>query len=213
METLLDWTSTIAVIFKNLNYDPTQLSSLNAHNRIAKYSIKVHRLIGARRILTFVDLISASLVAPEKRKCDENNNSSKSVTDEEAKSSTQTDDDGDDEKVEKTKPKQMVGLFPLDLRSELKQRVGGKVGFSLKKSSTNVDIFEKKKKTESDPIAIKLPEIKSNRPSDLLKIQENQMRRKVQDDSDDEGGQEKLSFKEKLQLIERSSSKSLVNPL
>jgi hypothetical protein len=134
------------------------------------------------------------------------------VTDEEAKSSTQTVDDSD-EKAEKIKPKQMVGLFPLDLRSELKQRVGGKGGFSLKKSSTNVDIFDKTK-TQSDPIAIKLPEIKSNRPSDLLKsIQESKMRRKVQDDSDDEGGTENLSFKEKLQLIERSSSKSLVNPL
>lgn len=133
------------------------------------------------------------------------------MTDEEAKSSTQTDDS--DEKVEKIKPKQMVGLFPLDLRSELKQRVGGKSGFSLKKSSTNVDIFEKKK-TQSDPIAIKLPEIKTNRPSDLPKsIQVSQMRGKVQDDSDDEGGQENLSFKEKLQLIERNSSKSLINPL
>lgn len=162
----------------------------------------------------FVDLISASLIGPDKRKCDENNNSSKpaAAADEEAKSSSSQNDDSD-EKVEKVKPKQMVGLFPLDLRSELKQRVGGKGGFSLKKSSTNIDIFEKKK-TESDPIPIKLPEMKTNRPSDLLKsIQESQMRRKVQDDSDDEGGQEKLSFKEKLQLIERSSSKSLVNPL
>jgi hypothetical protein len=163
------------------------------------------------RFWLIVDLISASLIAPDKRKCDENNNSSKSVTDEEAKSSTQTDDN--DEKAEKIKPKQMVGLFPLDLRSELKNRVGGKGGFSLKKSSTNVDIFDKKT-TQSDPIAIKLPEIKSNRPSDLLKsIQESKMRRKVQNDSDDEGGTENLSFKEKLQLIERSSSKSLVNPL
>lgn len=152
----------------------------------------------------FVDLISATLNIPDKRKCDENNNA---ATDEEAKSSTQADDN--DEKAEKIKPKQMVGLFPLDLRSELQQRVGGKVGFSLKKSSTNVDIFEKKT-IQSDPIAIKLPDMKSNRPSELLK---SQMRRKVQDDSDDEGGQEKLSFKEKLQLIERSSSKSLVNPL
>ena len=157
------------------------------------------------RILAFVDLISATLNIPDKRKCDENNNA---ATDEEAKSSTQADDS--DEKA-KTKPKQMVGLFPLDLRSELQQRVGGKVGFSLKKSSTNVDIFEKKK-TQSDPIAIKLPDVKPNRPSELP-IQDSQMRRKVQDDSDDEGGQEKLSFKEKLQLIERSSSKSLVNPL
>ena len=167
---------------------------------------KVHRLIGA--FCGFVDLISATLNIPDKRKCDENNNA---ATDEEAKSSTQADDS--EEKAEKIKPKQMVGLFPLNLRSELQQRVGGKVGFSLKKSSTNVDIFEKKT-IQSDPIAIKLPDMKSNRPSELLKsIQESQMRRKVQDDSDDEGGQEKLSFKEKLQLIERSSSKSLVNPL
>jgi hypothetical protein len=173
-----------------------------------------HRLIGAFWFV--VDLINASLIGPDKRKCDENNNSNSNkpaATDnEEAKTSSQNDESS--EKVEKIKPKQMVGLFPLDLRSELKSRVGGKVGFSLKKSSTNVDIFEKKK-TQSDPIPIKLPKIKSNRPSDLLKsIQESQMRRKVQDDSDeDEGGQEKLSFKEKLQLIERSSSKSLVNPL
>lgn len=159
----------------------------------------------------FVDLISASLIGSDKRKCDENNNSSKVAADEEAKTSSQNDDS--DEKVETTKPKQMVGLFPLDLRSELKKRVGGKDGFSLKKSSTNVDIFEKKK-TESDPIPIKLTETRPIRPSELLKsIQESQVRRKVQDDSDDEGGQEKLSFKEKLQLIERSSSKSLVNPL
>lgn len=159
----------------------------------------------------FVDLISASLIGPDKRKCDENNNNSSkpaAVADEEAAKSSQNDDG--DEKVEKIMPKKMVGLFPLDLRSELKQRVGGKGGFSLKKSSTNVDVFEKKK-TESDPIPIKLPEIKNNRPSDLLKSL--QMRGKVHDDSDDEGGQEKLSFKEKLQLIERSSSKSLVNPL
>jgi hypothetical protein len=81
---------------------------------------------------------------------------------------------------------------------------GGKAGFSLKKSSTNVDILK-----PSDPIPIKLP----TRPTDLLKsIQEKEIRRKT-DDSDDEGGTENLSFKEKLQLIERSSSKSLVNPL
>lgn len=161
----------------------------------------------------FVDLISASLVAPEKRKCDDNNNDddekSTKTVDEEKPTNDHADDD---EKVEKTKPKQMVGFFPLDLRSELKQRVGGKTGFSLKKSSTNVDIFTKK----TEPIPIKLPELKTNRPSDLLKsIQQNDIRRKVQDDdSDDEGGgQEKLSFKEKLQLIERSSSRNLVNPL
>jgi hypothetical protein len=185
-----------------------KLSSLQSSNCSRKTPSKVHQLIATFWLL--VDLISASLIAPDKRKCDEIKSTSNSVTDEEAKSSTQTDDN--DEKVEKIKPKQkqMVGLFPLDLRSELKQRVGGKGGFSLKKSTTNVDIFEKK--TQSDPIAIKPPVIKSNRPSDLLKsTQENQMRRK--DDSDDEGGTENLSFKEKLQLIERSSSKSLVNPL
>lgn len=162
----------------------------------------------------FVDLISASLKAPEQRKCDENNNNVNKAeveTPSEAESAAPSPakDDESDEKPEKMKPKPMGGLFPLDLRSELKQRVGGKAGFSLKKSSTNIDI--NRDKPRSDPIPIKLPELRSR---DLLKsIQEKQINKKAQDDSDDEGGQEKLSFKEKLQLIERSSSKSLVNPL
>lgn len=173
---------------------------------------KLQRLIGA---LIFVDLISASLIAPDKRKCDENNNnnstqaSNADVTIEKPPQ----DDEADEEKPEKIKPKQMVGLFPLDLRSELKQRVGGKSGFSLKKSTTSVDIFSKKEQ-QSDPIPIKLPDARTSRPSDLLKsIQVLEIRKKVQDDGDDEGGQENLSFKEKLQLIERSSSRNLVNPM
>lgn len=158
----------------------------------------------------FVDLISASLQATDKRKCDENNNDKKAdekktPTDDEEK--PPMDDEVVDEKPEKIKPKPMVGLFPLDLRSELKNRVGGKAGFSLKKSTTNVDVI----KMRSDPIPIRLPD----RPTDLLKsLQSKDYRKKASnEDSDDEGGQEKLSFKEKLQLIERSSSRSLMNPL
>lgn len=152
-----------------------------------------------------LDLISASLKAPEKRECDENNNNNNN--DDEPKPPK---DDESDEKVEKVKPKKMVGLFPLDLRSELKNRLGGG-GFNLKKSTTNVDIFSKK----SEPIAIKLPELpKAGKPSDLRKsMQVMEISKKVENDSDDEGGMEKLSFKEKLQLIERSSSRNLVNPL
>lgn len=158
----------------------------------------------------FVDLISASLQAIDKRESDENNNDrkadeKKSPTGDEEKQPK--DDEVVDEKLEKIKPKQMVGLFPLDLRSELMNRVGGKAGFSLKKSTTNVDVL----KVKSDPIPIRLPD----RPTDLLKaLQAKDIRKKTNnDDSDDEGGQEKLSFKEKLQLIERSSSRNLVNPL
>lgn len=157
--------------------------------------------------------------ATDKRKCDENNNDKKADEkkpptgdheDTESKEETRKDEAGSevvDEKLEKIKPKQMIGLFPLDLRSELKNRVGGKAGFSLKKSTTNVDVL----KVKSDPIPIKLPD----RPTDLLKsLQAKDIKKKVaNDDSDDEGGQENLSFKEKLQLIERSSSRSLVNPL
>lgn len=160
-------------------------------------------------IFGFVDLISASLKA-DKRVCDENIINSNSS---EAAVETPTRDDESDEKVEKIKPKQMVGLFPLDLRSELKQRVGGKAGFSLKKSSTTAEVFNKAKEP-TQPIPIRLPELTSSRPNDLLKsIQEKEIRRRAQDDSDDDGGQENLSFKEKLQLIERSSSRNLVNPL
>ena len=105
----------------------------------------------------------------------------------------------------------MVGLFPLDLRSELKQRCvgGGIAGFALKKSSTNIDIGIKK----SDPIPIAA--VAPCNPSDLLKsIKQRELKSKLQkDDSDDEDGVENLSFKEKLQLIERSSSRNLVNPL
>lgn len=156
----------------------------------------------------------------DKPKCDINNNSGESkaeaVVDKppvEAVVEKPPDGAEGDENAEKIKPKQMVGLFPLDLRSELKQRVGGgKGGFSLKKSVTNVDVFNKNK-SPSAPIPIKLP---VSKPTDLLKsIRDREARKKsTQDgDSDDEGGQEKLSFKEKLQLIEKSSSRSLVNPL
>lgn len=93
----------------------------------------------------------------------------------------------------------MVGLFPLDLRSELKQRVGGgKAGFSLKKSSTNIDVSNK---ASSKPIAISL---KSNN----IKIEE---KKKKTDSDDEDAGLENLSFKEKLQLIERSSSRNVAN--
>lgn len=104
----------------------------------------------------------------------------------------------------------MVGLFPLDLRSELKQRVGGgKPGFALKKSSTHVEVsggenlLRKQEVARSSvPIPIK---------NDLMR---NLMKKKSEDSDDDEdAGVENLSFKEKLQLIERSSSRSLVNPL
>lgn len=105
----------------------------------------------------------------------------------------------------------MVGLFPLDLRSELnsklKQRIGGgKVGFALKKSSTNVDVWKQEvvATTSSAPIPIK--------SNDLLRS----VKKKIVDrgdDEDEDAGVENLSFKEKLQLIERSSSRSLVNPL
>lgn len=103
----------------------------------------------------------------------------------------------------------MVGLFPLDLRSELKQRIGGGLaGFALKKSSTNVDVsrgnLNRKQEvvTSSVPIPIK---------NDLVRT----LKKKKSEDSDDDedAGVENLSFKEKLQLIERSSSRSLVNPL
>lgn len=175
---------------------------------------KLPRLIGA---LILVDLISASLKVPDKRKCDENNNRASDATTEKPSQQAAAGDDDDEAEgttTEKIKPKQMIGLFPLDLRSELKQRVGGKAGFSLKKSTTNVDIFSGKRELPSAPIPIKLPDARTSRPSDLLKsIQVLEIRKKAPDDSDDEGGQENLSFKEKLQLIERSSSKSLVNPL
>lgn len=141
------------------------------------------------------------------RKCDDNNNRDTEPTE------TPTTDDGDAEKVEKVKPKQMVGLFPLDLRSELKQRIGGGIaGFSLKKSVTNVDVL-KNDRNETEPISIRASQVIS-KPDDLLKsIGRRDISRKVNDDSDDDGGMENLSFKEKLQLIERSSSKNLINPL
>lgn len=116
--------------------------------------------------------------------------------------------ESDDEKM---KPKQMVGLFPMDLRSELKKRIGGgNVG--LKKSSTNVDIFNNRKPVLDVP---KLNRVSPMKPSDLLKsIKEKQLQRKeAEENNTDENAQENLSFKEKLKLIERSSSKSLVNPL
>ncbi|KAL7050581.1 hypothetical protein ACKWTF_004132 [Chironomus riparius] len=164
------------------------------------------------------DLISASLLAtPDKHKCDENNNSNSTsststATDaekssENAHKSTNNDscvDDDRDEKSEKIKPKKMVGLFPLDLRSELKQRVGGgKSGFALKKSSTHYDVSNNL--VMSEPISIGF----GRKPCDRLKTEI-----KKKDDSDDEdGGVENLSFKEKLQLIERSSSRNAVNSL
>jgi hypothetical protein len=165
--------------------------------------------------------------ANEKHKCDENNSGNKSIqctssTDAEKPSSSScsinknddvtTADDEHDEKSEKIKkPKQMVGLFPLDLRSELKQRVGGgKIGFALKKSSTNADVIRDIRKS-TEPIAI------ANKSNDLLRaVQQREFcKQDSKDDSDDDetAGVENLSFKEKLLLIERSSSRSLVNPL
>ena len=93
---------------------------------------------------------------------------------------------GDNDKLEFNKPKGMVGLFPLDLASELRKRVGGSAKFALKPSSSSIDILGKSKVASRDEV--KLP------------------------DRADEG-QENLSFKDKLKLIERSSSKILVNPL
>lgn len=99
----------------------------------------------------------------------------------------------------------MVGLFPLDLRSELKQRIGGgKVGFALKKSSTNIDIRKKEATTSTIPIPI----VKN----DLLRsVNKKKKSLDSEDDEDEDAAVENLSFKEKLQLIERSSSRSLVN--
>lgn len=95
-----------------------------------------------------------------------------------------------DETPELKKPKGLAGPFPFDLASELKKRVSGSAKFALKPSSSNVDIFNKGKS----------------------KIDVETFRRK--DNDDDAGaGQENLSFKDKLKLIERSSSKILVNPL
>lgn len=161
----------------------------------------------------FVDLISASLLAPpDKHKCDENNNSnstsSTSATDAEKSSENAHNDSGvddeRDEKSEKMKPKKMVGLFPLDLRSELKQRVGGgKAGFALKKSSTNIDVSNNLVMSEPIPIGF------GRKPCDRPKIEF----KKKADSDDEDGGVENLSFKEKLQLIERSSSRNVVNQL
>jgi len=161
----------------------------------------------------FVDLISASLLAPpDKHKCDENNNSnstsSTSATDAEKSSENAHNDSGvddeRDEKSEKIKPKKMVGLFPLDLRSELKQRVGGgKAGFALKKSSTNIDVSNNL--VMSEPISIGFGRMSCDRPK-------TEYKKKV-DSDDEDGGVENLSFKEKLQLIERSSSRNVVNQL
>lgn len=179
----------------------------------------------------------------EKRQCDENNNSNNAsstattVEKNAEKSSTLNtisssgdidDDDGDtaavnvdnnecDEKSgEKIKPKQMVGLFPLDLRSELKKRVGGgKAGFALKKSVTNVDMINNNSScSRSAAISIPMPRM-IGKPNDLLKSMQaiKLAKNDSVDDDDEEPGVENLSFKEKLKLIERSSSRSLiVNP-
>lgn len=170
--------------------------------------------------LSLVDLISASLLVQSpininnSIKCDENNNSnSTSSTDAEKPSSVVLNDD--DEKSEKIKPKQMVGLFPLDLRSELKQRIGGgKSGFSLKKSSTNIDVVRKREEATTTKPTTSVP-IPINNNNDLLRrsVMTINKKKSVDSDDDEDGGVENLSFKEKLQLIERSSSRSLVNPL
>lgn len=100
--------------------------------------------------------------------------------------STEVEKPTDDDKPELNKPKGLVGLFPLDLASELRKRVGGSAKFALRPSSSNIDILGKGKLTSREDV--KLPP-----------------------DNADEG-QENLSFKDKLKLIERSSSKILVNP-
>jgi hypothetical protein len=162
-----------------------------------------------------VDLISATLIAPsqsierrQKPECDENNNNSNSASsvDAEKPSSVSINDDERDEKSEKIKPKQMVGLFPLDLRSELKQRLGGgKVGFALKKSSTSIDVRKQEVvATSSVPIPIPNNNDLSAKKKKLIDTDDN---------DNEDAGVENLSFKEKLQLIERSSSRSLINPL
>lgn len=106
----------------------------------------------------------------------------------------------------------MVGLFPLDLRSELKQRIGGgKAGFALKKSSTNIDVRKQEVMTTTTTTtsAVPIPTIKN----DLLRSVKMRKQQSNDSDDDEDAGVENLSFKEKLQLIERSSSRSLVNPL
>jgi hypothetical protein len=103
----------------------------------------------------------------------------------------------------------MVGLFPLDLRSELKQRIGGgKAGFALKKSSTNVDVSGGSLNRKQEVVRTSVPiPIKNDLVRTLNK------KKSEESDDDEDAGVENLSFKEKLQLIERSSSRSLVNPL
>jgi hypothetical protein len=176
-------------------------------------------LISSSSSSGLVDLISATLIAPsqsvERRQqqpdCDENNNSnSASSVDAEKPSSVSINDDERDEKSEKIKPKQMVGLFPLDLRSELKQRLGGgKVGFALKKSSTSIDV-RKQEVVAASSVPILIPN-NNNNNNDLSTKKKKLI--DTDDNDNEDAGVENLSFKEKLKLIERSSSRSLINPL
>ena len=92
-----------------------------------------------------------------------------------------------------------LGMMPFDLRSELKSKLGG--GFNLKKSSTNVDIFSN---SNNRKVAEKTAETST---SELLRSLRDKQGKIV-----DENGQENLSFKEKLKLIEKSSQLALLPP-
>lgn len=91
-------------------------------------------------------------------------------------------------------------MMPFDLRSELKSKLCAKGGgFNLKKSSTNVDIFNKRKvaeKSDKSERCVKTGESSSELLKSLREKQEKNL---------EENRQENLSFKEKLKLIEKSS--------
>lgn len=197
------------------------MRSLKSHPIATSTLIGV--LISSSSSSGFVDLISATLIAPsqsvERRQpqqpeCDENNNNSNSASsvDAEKPSSVSINDDERDEKSEKIKPKQMVGLFPLDLRSELKSRLGGKGGFALKKSSTSFDV-RKQEAVAASSVPILIPNNNNNNNDLSTMMKKKKLIDKDDNDNEEDAGVENLSFKEKLQLIERSSSRSLINPL
>lgn len=148
--------------------------------------------------------------------CDINNNEIKSNTlpqTEVTKSDSNENQDGNENEnceVEntgkKTKQKQFTNPLPFDLRLELKQKIDNsqKLGFLLKKSSTNVDIFNKDLNSKR---ILKKPE---ETPRDLLKS----FNKKIDSsDADSSDALENLSFKEKLKLIEQSSKNSNRSPV
>ena len=98
------------------------------------------------------------------------------------------------------KPNKLVGLMPFDLRSELKSKLGTKSGFNLKKSATNVDIFSNNNRTSIENKTADATKTNITNTSDLLKS----LREKQGKISLEENGQENLSFREKLKLIEKS---------